>query len=105
MVIAKRDKKFVIKLVAIKVIIVSVFLLLILPVFPVEIPIVCITEPCINPIELKSGIDLISEHFEEEPQACIQIFDPVCGVDGITYSNQCFADVAGVEIQFEGQCF
>lgn len=29
---------------------------------------------------------------------------PVCGCDGTTYSNACFADTAGVAIQHDGQC-
>lgn len=101
--VSKENKKTIKQIVIIKLTIVGIFLLFIIPVFPIEIPIVCITEPCINPVELKSGIDLISERFEE-PKACIQIFKPVCGVDGITYSNQCFADLAGILVAFEGQC-
>ena len=27
---------------------------------------------------------------------CIEIFDPVCGDDGVLYSNSCYADCAGV---------
>ena len=28
---------------------------------------------------------------------CIEIYEPVCGCDSITYSNSCFAACAGVE--------
>jgi hypothetical protein len=37
-------------------------------------------------------------------QACIELWDPVCGKDGKTYSNTCFAKVAGVEITHRGVC-
>jgi len=36
--------------------------------------------------------------------ACITLWDPVCGKDGKTYSNACFARVAGVEIDYKGVC-
>jgi hypothetical protein len=38
------------------------------------------------------------------PQACIQLFAPVCGRDGNTYSNACHANAAGVDAVSEGAC-
>ncbi|MCD6500808.1 hypothetical protein J7K42_02200 [bacterium] len=35
---------------------------------------------------------------------CVTLWDPVCGKDGKTYSNACFAKVAGVEIAHKGVC-
>lgn len=37
-------------------------------------------------------------------RACITLWNPVCGVDGKTYSNGCFAKLAGIEIVAKGQC-
>lgn len=36
--------------------------------------------------------------------ACIALWAPVCGKDGKTYSNACFAKLAGVEIAHKGEC-
>tara|TARA_B110000037_G_C17094504_1_gene495410 strand:+ start:682 stop:936 length:255 start_codon:yes stop_codon:yes gene_type:complete len=35
---------------------------------------------------------------------CMEINDPVCGCDGVTYSNSCFADISGVNSHLAGVC-
>ncbi len=40
----------------------------------------------------------------EPPKFCITLWDPVCGKNGRTYSNVCFAKIAGVEIDYKGVC-
>ena len=36
--------------------------------------------------------------------ACYEIYQPVCGCDDITYSNDCYALAAGISSWSEGEC-
>lgn len=36
--------------------------------------------------------------------ACLEIYEPVCGCDGITYSNNCYATASGVLTWTVGEC-
>jgi hypothetical protein len=38
------------------------------------------------------------------PEICLQIFQPVCGCDGETYSNTCTANSARVSVEHDGEC-
>jgi hypothetical protein len=37
-------------------------------------------------------------------QVCVDIYEPVCGCDGVTYSSACHAGMAGVSVEFSGEC-
>ncbi len=38
------------------------------------------------------------------PQLCLDIYFPVCGCDGVTYSNDCFRLLAGATLKHVGEC-
>lgn len=47
----------------------------------------------------------VKEKESEKPyRVCISSWNPICGKDGKTYTNSCFAELAGAEIVYEGAC-
>lgn len=49
-------------------------------------------DPCYNPSQVCKDC------------ACLMVYDPVCGCNGNTYSNSCFAYISGVATWTEGAC-
>ena len=39
-----------------------------------------------------------------QPEVCIALYVPVCGCDRVTYSNACFAALAGASVAYECEC-
>jgi hypothetical protein len=55
--------------------------------------------------EVMQKLELRKENADEKVQkVCIELWDPVCGKDGKTYNNKCFAKLAGIEVAYKGDC-
>ena len=40
-----------------------------------------------------------------QPGDCTDVFDPMCGCDGVTYSNRCNASESGMQVAYAGRCW
>jgi hypothetical protein len=54
----------------------------------------CNNTPCVDPNVIP-----------DDEQYCIQLYDPVCGCNGVEYSNSCYALYAGVTEWTDGPCY
>tara|TARA_B100001142_G_scaffold282189_1_gene294419 strand:+ start:70 stop:357 length:288 start_codon:yes stop_codon:yes gene_type:complete len=57
----------------------------------------------VTPPSVQSGICIDSTLIGNTDE-CIEIYDPVCGCDGITYDNYCVADSSGITSYVAGKC-
>jgi hypothetical protein len=58
---------------------------------------------CATPLGQCEGPGVCVDLLPDEVQ-CLAVWDPVCGCDGQTYSNGCYAMKAGVSIDYVGEC-
>ena len=58
---------------------------------------------CVTPPSVHGGI-CIDSGLIGNADECIEIYDPVCGCDGITYDNYCIADSSGITSYVAGEC-
>ncbi len=52
----------------------------------------------------KEDIACIDESKIDPDAVCIEIYEPVCGCDGKTYPNDCYARIAGLTSWTKGEC-
>lgn len=61
-------------------------------------------DECADDSECDAGETCTAGKCVAQGEQCVWSWEPVCGVDGQTYPNACFANVAGVVIAHQGEC-
>lgn len=88
---------------------VFIFFIGIIPIIPE--PKVCFTTPCPQSITVFEAVQKLefSDNLPINPNpsddvSCIEIYQPVCGKDGMTYSNICFLELSETLLDHQGEC-
>ena len=48
--------------------------------------------------------EIVNTPVDEEQIFCIELWQPVCSINGVTYSNSCHLEAAGDILDHEGEC-
>ena len=62
------------------------------------------SEWCDYPERGACGVIDIPGRCTPRPEGCDDVRAPVCGCDGVTYGNECLANLAGTDIVMSGSC-
>ena len=48
--------------------------------------------------------EIVNIPAEDEQIVCMELWQPVCSINGVTYSNSCYLEVTGDTLDHEGEC-
>ncbi|MDD5711002.1 MAG: DUF5667 domain-containing protein [Candidatus Colwellbacteria bacterium] len=55
-------------------------------------------------LNIRKTLNIGQTKYAVQPEVCADIYIPVCGADEKSYSNECYATRAGVNVAHEGEC-